>query len=42
MAPPSAAITSRTDMVVCSPLWPTVDGEVGHQLLFYNCTVQAS
>ncbi len=42
MAPPSAAITSRTDMVVGSPLWPTVDGEAGHQLLFYNCTVQAS
>ncbi|KAL4418774.1 hypothetical protein ABPG77_010379, partial [Micractinium sp. CCAP 211/92] len=39
MAPPSAAITSRTDMVVGSPLWPTVDGEAGHQLLFYNCTM---
>ncbi|KAL4434239.1 hypothetical protein ABPG75_000680 [Micractinium tetrahymenae] len=37
-APPSAAMDNRTKVVVGSPLWPTVDGEAGHQLLFYNCT----
>lgn len=41
-APPSQVLTSpsRSTLVVGPSLWPTVDGEAGHQLLFVNSSVQ--
>jgi hypothetical protein len=38
-APFSAVVHERTTWVVGSPVWPTVDGEAGHQLLFQDLTV---
>ncbi|EFN57850.1 hypothetical protein CHLNCDRAFT_143307 [Chlorella variabilis] len=38
-APPSSVIANRSSVIVGSPLWPTVDGAEGHQLLMLNCTI---
>jgi hypothetical protein len=38
-APFSAVVHERTTWVVGSPVWPTVDGDAGHQLLFQDLTV---
>lgn len=38
-AQPSTA-SGRSTIIVGSPVWPTVDGEQGHQLLFLNSTLR--
>ena len=38
-APPSSAVANRSTIVVGSPVWPTVDGEPGHQLRFFNSSL---
>ncbi|PSC76682.1 kinase [Micractinium conductrix] len=40
-APPSSAVANRSTIVVGSPVWPTVDGEPGHQLRFFNSSLLA-
>ena len=33
---------ARTTPIVSPSLWPTIDGEAGHQLLFQNASLQVS
>ncbi|PRW58809.1 kinase [Chlorella sorokiniana] len=41
-APPSQVMTSpaRTTLIVSPSLWPTIDGEAGHQLIFEDASLQ--